>query len=193
MCVARSEEWEKELLPFGLSVYPPKLAAWHLLDGFLLTAPTPRVWRAHRLQGVLVAFALWRQYQGYFLGEDLDIPCLSRIGVPEERRERLEFRLSTKSRVSVRDCCHCGVAVPEPGTLWALGPASAYKQSFMPDPQVSGHAVCLSPAPLAQLPETQFPLLWTDGSQAPGHVTMSTSPPPDGGGGILQGKVGSGQ
>lgn len=63
----------------------------------------------------------------------------------------------------------------------------------MPDPQVSDHPVCLSPGPLAQLPETQFPLPRTDGSQAPGHVTVSTSPPPDGGGGILQGKVGSGQ
>lgn len=101
--------------------------------------------------------------------------------------------MSTTPRGSMRDCCHCGVPVSWLGPVWALGPASAHKQSFMPDPQVSEVSVCLSPGPLARFPETQFPLPWTDGSQAPGHVTMSTSPPPDGGGGILQGKVDSGQ
>lgn len=53
--------------------------------------------------------------------------------------------------------------------------------------------VHLSPGALAWLPETYLPLPWTDGSQAPGHVTLATSLPPDGGGGLLQGKVGSGQ
>lgn len=170
-CEGELNVCEQGILPCRLPACPhPKLEAWHLLDGFLLTAPTPRVWRAHRLQGILVAFALWRQHGGHSWETGWHPASLPPQNSPGGREQT-----GALLRQPLWGAC------PTHSAPW-LAILSASRTCPAPltctpplTPGDEAPSVCLSPGALAWLPETHLPLPWTDGSQAPGHVTLATS------------------